>query len=538
MGAEASEEWIGRVIGDRYRIDEALGEGAMGAVFVAEHLTLRKKVALKVVRHEHLENEELRARFAREAMATARLSHPHVVSAQDYGSLDDGSMYLVMELVSGQTLRARLEDGPPLSWVDAVDIAAQVADALIAAHDAGIVHRDLKPDNVMLQKRRGGVHVKVLDFGIARVPTEEETATDGAAPGKPLTRLGRVMGTPGYMAPEQAMGDSVDARADIYALGVILWEMITHRRLFGGAEFTEVITQQLTTTPDPVEGVPPELRELIATMLAVEPGSRVDRVDGIHDTFRRLVRRARRTPLANVVVSRESVAGEARSSAPLPFVLAGCAALGLLGFMTIVGVSVFWPDNEEEAVVVQSTPTPRPPPPRPTPRPQPPDEAPTLAPPAGELPTGQEAPPSGPASPWDAPAPDELARIRAQLDAGRTLSNRVDRTLTGFAARNPDDPRGFLLLARVYLSRRWRADAIGEYEKAFRRDPDARGDPQMLADLVALVPHRTAGDAAGALLEEAYGAEALPAVERALEAHRLDPAAAARYVMLRRSLGE
>jgi hypothetical protein len=114
----------------------------------------------------------------------------------------------------------------------------------------------------------------------------------------------------------------------------------------------------------------------------------------------------------------------------------------------------------------------------------------------------------------------------------------VDRTLTGFAARHPEDARPFLLLARIYLSRRWRADAIDEYDRAYRRDPSARGDPQMLEDLVALVPHRTAGSAAEALIEEAYGAEALPAVERALEAHRLDSNATARYVLLRESLRE
>ncbi len=531
--AKIEDGWVGQVIGDRYRIVDTLGEGAMGAVFVAEHLTLHKKVALKIIHAEHVDDEELRARFAREAMATARLDHPHVVSARDYGSLDDGSMYLVMDLVSGQTLRERLETGPALAWTDAAEIAAQIADALIAAHAEGIVHRDLKPDNVMLKPGRGGDRVKVLDFGIARVPTDAETATDGAAPGTPLTRLGRVMGTPGYMAPEQAMGDNVDARADIYALGVILWEMVEGRRLFSGAEFAEVIAQQLTTTPPRLENVPEELAAMVERMLVIEPRDRASEVAEIHDTLRRLVRRARRTPLANAEVDRASLPQRHSTPAALPLVLLGCAGLALVSLTSIVFGVALWPGGEEADPNPQTVAGPAPE---------------TSAPaPATSLPTGlspESQPPRAnvaeardvDADPWDAPAPEPLGRIREELDRGRTPNGRVDRTLTGLAARHPDDPRPFLLLARVYLARRWRADAIREYRRAYERDPAARGDPQMLADLVNLVPHNTVGDDACRLIEDAYGATAVPAIEEALDAHRLDPDAAARYVLLRQAL--
>ncbi len=288
-------EWIGRVIDDRYRVVEKIGEGGMGAVFVAEHLKLRKEVALKVIHRELLGDGELAARFAREAMASARLDHPHVASALDYGTLPDGGAYLVMQLVRGRSLQAVLETQGRIAWPLACQIAAQVADALAAAHAAGIVHRDLKPDNVLLEPRDDGSElVKVLDFGVARVSQDDQEGPEGAAPGRALTRVGTVIGTPGYMAPEQAMGEAVDSRADLYSLGVVLWEMLTGRPLFDTDELTTIVTQQLTETPPAVRaaagdpGIPEGLEALVGRLLARRAIERPERASAVRDALRQL----------------------------------------------------------------------------------------------------------------------------------------------------------------------------------------------------------------------------------------------------------
>ncbi len=259
---------IGRIIDGRYQIRELLGEGGMGAVYVAEHLRLRKQVAIKTIRAEFAEHSQAEARFAREALATAQLDHPHVASAIDFGHLPDGGAYLVIQLVRGESLGARLERGP-LPWRELCVLAAQVADALSAAHAAGIIHRDLKPDNILIERRTdGSPHAKVLDFGIARVV---EGALEGDA-AQQLTRMGAVLGTPGYMAPEQAVGGDIDHRVDLYALGVILWEGCTGQPLWEAETLTEIFTAQLTRTPpDLTEGLPdlpPEFSRLVMQLLA------------------------------------------------------------------------------------------------------------------------------------------------------------------------------------------------------------------------------------------------------------------------------
>jgi eukaryotic-like serine/threonine-protein kinase len=295
-GARSSSDgWIGRVFDDRYRVVEKLGEGGMGAVFIAEHLKLHKRVALKVILPDFAGDGEMAARFAREAMASARLDHPHVASALDYGTLPEGGAYLVMQLVRGESLQKLIETQGRQPWQRACAFAAQVADALVAAHAEGVVHRDLKPDNILLEPREGGMElVKVLDFGIARVSAEAGQAVEGAAAGRALTRVGTVMGTPGYMSPEQAVGEAVDHRTDLYALGVILWEMLVGRELFEGHELTRIVTQQLTTDPPPVRAaagdaaIPHELDELVARLLARAPADRPATAMEVRDVLQQL----------------------------------------------------------------------------------------------------------------------------------------------------------------------------------------------------------------------------------------------------------
>src|SRR5580698_1144363 len=231
------ESLIGLTLSGRYLIERLIGEGGMGAVYLAEHMHIRKRVAVKVLHAEMSRLPEVVARFEREAMAAAHIEHPNVAAATDFGKLDDGSFFLVLEYVEGQGLREAISAGR-LELGRALHVMRQIASALWRAHALGIVHRDLKPENVMLVRREEDPDfVKVLDFGIAKVPvgelTNEEPAAS-AASGAPkiLTQLGMVYGTPEYMAPEQALGQPVDARADLYAVGVMMFEMITGGRPF------------------------------------------------------------------------------------------------------------------------------------------------------------------------------------------------------------------------------------------------------------------------------------------------------------------
>lgn len=289
--------WLGRIIDDRYCIKELLAEGGMGTVFIAEHMKLRKMVALKTIHPSFLGNEEVAARFAREAMASAQLEHPHVASAMDYGTLPEGGAYLVLELVHGPNLRAHIDKVGPAPWQQVCEIGAQIADALGAAHALGIVHRDLKPENVLLEARHGGPpFVKVLDFGIARVEQTPPEVGKAGAPTRALTKVGTVLGTPGYMAPEQAMGGPVDERADLYSLGVLLWEMLAGRALFDAPDLTGILAQQLgpTLTERIAQGmgaVPPELAALVHNLLAPQPNTRMPNAGSVRDQLRSLASR-------------------------------------------------------------------------------------------------------------------------------------------------------------------------------------------------------------------------------------------------------
>ena len=237
---------VGTVLAERYRIDSLLGEGGMGRVYAAEHVLMRKRLAVKVLHRELTTVPEVVARFEREAMAAANIDHPNVAAATDFGKLVDGAVFLVLEYVQGRNLRDEIAAGP-LSLERALHIGRQIASALASAHALDIVHRDLKPENVMLvEKAADPDFVKVLDFGIAKVPIGE---TQDGASGKPITKVGMVFGTPEYMAPEQALGQAVDGRADLYALGVILYEMLAGLRPFSSKSQVGILGQQLSKPP-------------------------------------------------------------------------------------------------------------------------------------------------------------------------------------------------------------------------------------------------------------------------------------------------
>ncbi|MET0793773.1 MAG: serine/threonine-protein kinase [Polyangiaceae bacterium] len=262
---------LGTVLAGRYRIEELIGSGGMGAVYRAEHVHMRKAVAVKVLHKEMTAFPEVVARFEREAVAAGRIEHPHVVSASDFGKLEDGSFYLVLEFIEGQSLAKLVARQGALPALRALRIAHEIVQALQAAHNVGIVHRDLKPENVMLvEKDDQSDFVKVLDFGIAKIKVEE-TAEQPA-----LTQIGTVFGTPEYMSPEQARGELVDARADLYTVGVILFEMLAGVSPFKDDDLVVVLTRHLTAEPPPLPAdLDPQVAALVLLLLRKNRDERV-----------------------------------------------------------------------------------------------------------------------------------------------------------------------------------------------------------------------------------------------------------------------
>jgi tetratricopeptide (TPR) repeat protein len=274
---ERSELKAGDEVAGAYRVREQLGRGGMGEVVEVEHLRTHRRLALKTLRHGAGGRvEESRARFRREAHAMSLLAHPHIVQVEDFGELADGAPYLVMELAGGQSLKELLAAGdiPPAR---AYGITRQILDALGYAHAQGVVHRDLKPDNIkVIPDGDGGDRVKILDFGIAKLVGEASAAREAET----LTQVGVAFGTPDYMAPEQALGQKVDGRADLYALGVILFEMLAGRLPFEAEEAISVARMHVAVDPPtlaqaaPGRRFTPEAEALVAKALGKRPAER------------------------------------------------------------------------------------------------------------------------------------------------------------------------------------------------------------------------------------------------------------------------
>jgi eukaryotic-like serine/threonine-protein kinase len=263
---------VGQTVGN-YRVTAKLGEGSMGAVFLAEHPVIGRLAALKVIHPRHARNAEVLTRFVNEATAINRIGHQHIVEVTDFGRTPEGDFYFIMEHLEGHPLSDLIEREAPLPPARALAIAAQIADALAASHAHGVVHRDLKPENIFLVTRGDDASfVKVLDFGLAKL-----VHNDDASPNR--TAAGTVMGTPFYMAPEQCQGRrELDGRADIYSLGVVLFEMLTGKVPFGGNNYAEVFVKQLSMRPPSVRSLvpalPPSLDVILQRALAKLPADR------------------------------------------------------------------------------------------------------------------------------------------------------------------------------------------------------------------------------------------------------------------------
>lgn len=309
------DKLLGQTIDEKWRIETKLGQGGMGAVYLAQQLNIERKVAIKVMRKGLDSGKEYIERFLREANVASQVSHPHMVSIFDFGQLEDGGLFIVMEYLDGDALGERVQDNP-LTVNQALDVTSQLCAALAAAHAGGIVHRDLKPDNIFLLDMPGGdIFVKVLDFGIAKHLNAQ----------KAVTQTGQVFGTPEYMSPEQCRGESgIDQRSDLYSLGCILYELMTGRVPFRASSLLKILFMHVS---DPIpalelkhpDGSLRELEEIALKLLEKDPDKRY----GSALEVRQAIEEARRTikghdvPLPSWKVDRSKRAQRQQNSGPV-----------------------------------------------------------------------------------------------------------------------------------------------------------------------------------------------------------------------------
>ncbi|HLV68306.1 MAG TPA: protein kinase, partial [Polyangiaceae bacterium] len=304
------DKLVGRTLPGGYHILDLISVGGMGRVYRAQQSALGRTVAVKIIHPHLLADENSAVRFMTEARAASQLNHPNSVAVFDFGRTDDGQPYLVMEFLRGKDLaRVAYEEGP-LPFARIVDVLRQVLAALGEAHDLGIIHRDLKPENVILEPlRRGGDFVKVVDFGLAKLKAD--------SPG--VTSPGIVCGTPDYMAPEQGRGDPIDGRSDLYAVGVMLFQLLTGRLPFRAENPTQVVMMHLTVpVPDPRQvapdrNIPDALVEVVMKALNKDVKRRYQDALELADA------------LKHALAAAESVPPERRSGLPPPF--AGASAI-------------------------------------------------------------------------------------------------------------------------------------------------------------------------------------------------------------------
>jgi len=307
---------LGSVVADRYHILKKLGEGGMGTVYLAEHVKMGRKSALKVMNPGMNTDPDAIARFNREASNASRLSHPNICGIYDFGETPDGLIYLAMEFIEGSSLTSLIEKGGSLPAPRAASIVHQTADALQVAHDAGIVHRDLKPDNIMITKNRDGSDlVKVVDFGIAKASSSDA---------QKVTKTGLVVGTPEYMSPEQLAGDKLDGRSDIYSLALVAFNTLTGTLPFPANTAQEAMIMRLTDRPRTLAEMAPEKswpEALQATMDKALARDAAERYSGAAQFGREFQAAIADMPMTQAVDAKTSVigavsAGAAKSEVP------------------------------------------------------------------------------------------------------------------------------------------------------------------------------------------------------------------------------
>ncbi|MCC7071677.1 MAG: serine/threonine protein kinase [Deltaproteobacteria bacterium] len=344
---------LGAKVAGRYTVMRRIAKGGMGVVYMAVQDGLGRTVALKIIRREAASDPVMQKRFEREAKAASALSHPAIVTVYDYGKTDDGALFLAMEFVDGEALRDVINRKKRLSFAESVPIIEAIAQGLLRAHASGVVHRDLKPENIMLPRQSasttGMVVAKVLDFGLAKPHDPDQV-------GENLTRDGGFVGTPGYCAPEQAEGAPEHPRQDLYALGVVWFELLVGEHPFAAPTPMKRVVRQMNEEPPDldalhVEGVPHEAAELIRALMARNPERRPESAQAVLDA----IHRWRATPPLAMVAPAPAISApgspphkvtvaegparapesqSGRGSAPL-FVIAGGALAAAAGFLAV-----------------------------------------------------------------------------------------------------------------------------------------------------------------------------------------------------------
>ena len=300
---------IGRVIDGTYRVEKLIGEGAMGRVYQAHHINLKKTVALKILRSMLISDITVVRRFKREAQAASRLNHPNCIAIYGFGQEDEGELlWMAMEYVHGRDLGTIITEDAPLPFQRVVNIMSQVCEALDEAHSARVIHRDLKPANVVcFQHRRNNDFAKVLDFGIAKIIDPEDSS-------QPLTRDGIVCGTPAYMSPEQVQGFPLDNRSDLFSLGIILYQTLTGRLPFLAESAVEVATKIVIEQPVPPSQVrsdwtyPPELEAIVLKLLMKDREQRYANAVEVRDALERCLATVRERSDASLDLPPDEVA--------------------------------------------------------------------------------------------------------------------------------------------------------------------------------------------------------------------------------------
>ncbi|MEM6954099.1 MAG: serine/threonine-protein kinase [Myxococcota bacterium] len=306
-----AENYVGKEVAGQFRIVKRIGAGGMGAVYKAEQPDMNRHVAIKILHKRYLSRSDLVSRFRREARAMSHLSHPNTARVFLYGQLDDGACYFVMEYLEGRNLAQLVRAEGPMEPTRAVEVMAQVCSALDEAHRAGIIHRDLKPENIFLTVQGGiGDYPKVLDFGLAKV-TEKQMKPGSMI----LTREGMVFGTPEFMSPEQARGKPLDARSDIYSLGVIMYELLSGKLPFDAKQPIEFIQLHVNAPPIPlnerVPDVPPALNAAVMRALEKDADDRYATAADFAEAMRQAI-----APVPSVPMTSQPAPAAAPQAAP------------------------------------------------------------------------------------------------------------------------------------------------------------------------------------------------------------------------------
>lgn len=320
--AAKGDDRVGTILDERYRLIRRIGEGGMGIVYEAEHVVIEKRVALKILRTDYSGKPEVVQRFRQEAKSASRIGNEHIVDISDFGETPEGASYFVMELLDGEDLANVLAREGTVPVHRAADIIMQCCRGLAAAHEKGIVHRDIKPENIFLVRSRNGRpdFVKLVDFGIAKMSDIELQGS----PGRKLTKTGMIFGTPEYMSPEQAAGRELDHRVDVYALGVIFFEMLAGRVPFVGDTFMSILTQHMFEEPpriheiNPTVQVMPTIEMFLDRALAKEPPARFQHCNEMLDALAAALRGEKSVGSTTFVGYAEPIAFRAKT---LPNVL-------------------------------------------------------------------------------------------------------------------------------------------------------------------------------------------------------------------------